>query len=72
MTIRIPEINIIDKLLTTMGKRRAVYIPEDTVQKPYGVCSARKESFLRTVLRSKNETLPAGWHYLDSFEDIKP
>ncbi len=71
MTIRIPKMNIVDRLLAIVGKRRAVYIPEDTTQKPYGVFKARKESLIRTVLRSKNETLPAGWYYLDSLEHIK-
>lgn len=72
MTINIPNMNIVDKLLAALGKRRAVYIPENAVQKPYGVSRAQKESLIRTILRSKNESLPDGWHYLDSVKQIKP
>ncbi len=70
MTIKMPKMNILDKFLAAMGKRRAVYIPENLASNHYGVVRARKESLIRTVLRSKNEDLPPGWYYLDSFKHL--
>ena len=63
MTIKIQPPNALDKIAALFGKTRAVYIPEKAMQGKYGVYMARRESILRTLLRSKNAPLSKGWQY---------
>lgn len=62
MTIKIPQPNILDKLLELLGKKRGVILPTDAYKKhgPHVYAGARRESFLKTLFRSKNEKLPKG------------
>jgi hypothetical protein len=62
MTIRIPEKTIGDKLLKTLGKKRGIHIPTEDYRQfgPYVYSTARKESFLRALLRPKDRPLPEG------------
>ncbi len=67
MTMKIPRMSIVDKLLARIGRRRAVYIPGDIDhERRYAYAWARKEPVVCTLLRPKNKALPRGWHYLDS------
>ncbi len=65
MTIRFPESTVGDKFLTLVGKKRAVWIPEDVYKKfgPFVIVQARKESFWRALARPKNQNPPEGWFY---------
>lgn len=65
MTIRFPESTVGDKFLTLVGKKRAVWIPEDVYKKfgPFVIVQARKESFWRALARPKNQKPPEGWFY---------
>ena len=71
MTVRIPHPTIGDTILAYCGKRRAVTVPGDVYQKfgPYVSLCLEKESFLRALLRSRNQDPPKGWFYVD---DIIP
>ena len=57
MTIRIPEETLADKLLTMMGKKRALSIPADVYKRfgPYVIVQAQKESFWKALARPKNQ-----------------
>ena len=68
MTIRIPRKTIGDKVLKALGKKRGVHIPAETYKQfgPYAYATAQKESFLRALLRPKNEPLPEGMVEIDS------
>ncbi len=67
MTIRLPKPSIPDHLLRAIGKKRAVYIPMPRGEKgQYAYMVARKESFLRALLRPRNRPLPDGC--VDVFE----
>jgi len=67
MTIELPKTTFADRLLALIGKRRAVRMPYEVYGKlgPYVYARALKESFLRALLRPKNEDLPEGWIYPD-------
>jgi len=66
MTVKIPRSNMMDKLLATLGKRRAVFIPDLKKELgPYVNVNARKEPFLQALLRPQNASLPDGWVYVD-------
>ena len=65
MTFRIPEENFADKILSVLGKKRALWIPEDVYKRfgQYVIVQARKESFWRALFRPQNQELPKGWFY---------
>jgi hypothetical protein len=65
MTIKIPEENFLDRLLSSMGKKRAIHIPMEIYEKygPYVYAQTKKESFWCALIRSKNQNPPAGWIY---------
>lgn len=73
MTIRFPEKSIADKILNMLGKKRVVILPQNAYETfgRYVYAKARKESFFRSLLRAKNQKLPAGYAYLDDFYEIK-
>lgn len=59
MTVKIPPENILDKILKLMGKERRVLLPEETDEiykdkGPYVQIKARRESFLKALMRSKS------------------
>lgn len=60
MTVRTPEKNILDRILSLFGKRRGVIIPDGIYQKhgPHVYAMAKRESFWRALLRPKNASLP--------------
>ena len=62
MTIKLPEPNILDRLLKVMGKKRGVYIPTDSHTKfgPYGYSRATKENIIKALLRPNDEELADG------------
>ena len=66
MTIRIPESNFADKILHLLGKERAFFVPDHSrsVFSPYAHVKAQRESFWKSLLRNRGETLPEGWTYL--------
>jgi len=65
MTFKIQERNFSDKLLTMMGKKRALRIPTDAYQRfgPYVILQAKKESSWRALARPRNQELADGWFY---------
>jgi len=65
MTVKVPEKNMVDKMLGILGKRCAVYIPNLEKREPYVYAQARKEPVLRALLRPRNAPLPDGWVYID-------
>lgn len=66
MTIKMPNKNLGDFILKFLGKKRAVYIPQNLYKTygPYVYSRAIRESFWRALFRSKNSTLQDGWTYL--------
>jgi hypothetical protein len=68
MTIRFPMRTFGDRILSSVGKRRAVFIPLVVLGK-YGIYAATKEPFLRALVRPRNQAPPEGWFYTD---DIMP
>ena len=71
MTIKIPEKSLGDRILVALGKNRAVFLPKNigiNDDARYVYAQARKEPFLKALLRSKNKQLPDGWIYIDEFE----
>ena len=55
-----------DKLLEVLGKRRAVFLPDTSKGLgPYTYVQAKKESFLKALLRPKDLPLADGWIYVD-------
>jgi hypothetical protein len=68
MTIRLPKPNVFDDILRLLGKRRAVYIPPNIDKEfgPYSIIVAKKESFIKAIISSKDRTLSEGWVFLDS------
>ena len=58
MTIKPPKLSMFDKFLIKLGKKRCMIIPQKL--KPYDYVLARKESFIRALLRSKDVDLPDG------------
>jgi len=68
MTFRIPQETFADKILSMIGKKRALWIPKDAYRQfgPYVIMQARKESFWRALLRPKNQERLDGWFYCDN------
>jgi hypothetical protein len=62
MTIKIPKPSIADKIRKLMGKKRGVILPSGEHEKlgPYTYSVAKKESFLKALLRPADEPLPNG------------
>jgi hypothetical protein len=69
MTLRIPSLSVTDRLLRILGKRRALIIPVGAYEKfgPYVIAMAKKEPFLKALLRPKAKALPPGTIDLFSF-----
>jgi len=69
MTIKIPKETPLDRLLSSMGKKRAIRIPVDLYEKygPYVYAKAEKESFWRALFRSNNQDPPEGWIHPEKF-----
>jgi len=67
MTIRLPKPDVFDDILRLLGKRRPVYIPPkvDKELGSYSIIVAKKESFIKTLISSKNRILSDGWVYLE-------
>ena len=63
MTIHIKPPSLADRLLSRLGKKRAVFIP--AADKPFGYYIAPRESFVRALLRPANRQPPKGWIYWD-------
>ncbi len=54
------------KLLTLVGKKRAVYIPKiEKDPEPYGYYVAKQESFFSALMRPRDEKPTEGWVYWD-------
>lgn len=73
MTITMPRLNIFDKILKSMGKKRGVRYPVEAYEK-YGrsaYIKATKENFWKALLRSNNKELPEGYINLYSFYDLR-
>lgn len=67
MTIALPKTTLADKLLVSIGKKRAVRLPFEAYEKlgPYVYAHAEKESFWRALMRPRNQNPPKGWVYPD-------
>ncbi len=65
MTIKLPKPKLADKILSLIGKKRAMRIPREVYEKfgPYVNAQAEKESFWRALVRPKNQDPPEGWVY---------
>ncbi len=61
MPVKIPEPNLLDRLLRKCGKTRGVVIPGNThcCHGKEQVVNCRKESILESILRSRNQELPS-------------
>jgi len=72
MTIALPKPNLGDRILFWMGKRRAIHIPMEVYKThgPYVYAQARRESFIRALLRPGNMPPPAGWIYMDDLPSV--
>lgn len=58
MTVRVPDENILDKILKLFGKEREVVIPEEADEiyrgkGPYVQIKGKRESFLKALLHKK-------------------
>jgi hypothetical protein len=62
MTIKIQPPSLADKILAYIGKKRAIFIPDD---RSGGYMVAMREGFLSALLRPKGKQPPAGWIYCD-------
>jgi hypothetical protein len=51
-------------ILSSVGKRRAVFIPPAALGK-YGIYAATKEPFFRALVKPRNQAPPEGWFYPD-------
>ena len=62
MTIRIPEPNIFDKILSFIGKKRGFTIPDNLYEEfgPYAYIQAKRESFWKALMRRGNTPPPNG------------
>ena len=67
MTIRIQPPNSADKLLALFGKKRAIFVPNDSI--PFGYYIARRENVLRALFRRAGQPPPKGWCYWDDTDD---
>ena len=72
MTIALPKHNLGDRILSLLGKRRAVHIPTASYKThgPYVYSQAMRESFIRALLRAKNTAPPEGWIYIDDLPSV--
>jgi hypothetical protein len=72
MTIKIPKKTIGDRVLKALGKKRGVRIPTETYSQfgPYVYATAKKENFVKALLRPKDEPLPEGMVALDSLDQL--
>lgn len=68
MTVKLAEPNVFDKFLRLLGKKRGVFVPENTNGSygQYGYATGKKENFLKAFLRPAGEKLPDG--FIDIFE----
>ncbi len=68
MTMLLPRRTIGDRLLSLLGKRRAIRLPSGKHKglDPYVTALFERESFLRALLRSHNRHPPQGWGYWDA------
>ena len=60
MTIKLPELNMFDRLLYSMGKKRGVILPAKT-DKDYGQYAyaiGKKENFWKALLRPRGADIP--------------
>ena len=73
MTISMPELNIFDQILKSMGKKRGVRYPVEAYEKfgQSAYIKAAKESFWRALFRARNQELPEGYIDLFSFYDLR-
>ncbi|MCK4349009.1 MAG: hypothetical protein KAW47_10365 [Thermoplasmatales archaeon] len=62
MTIRVRKPNIFDKILSCMGKKRGLIIPDNVYEEfgPYAYAQAKRESLWKALLRPTNASLPDG------------
>ena len=68
MTIRFTETTMSDKLLSVIGKKRAVRVPKDVYKRfgPYVIVQPQQESFWRALVRTRNQEPPDGWFYCEN------
>lgn len=73
MTIRMPEANIFDRFLRSIGKKRGVKFPGKTYEKfgQYVYANALKENFWKALLRPANQSLPADLVDLFQIEEFR-
>ncbi|RJR43975.1 MAG: hypothetical protein C4576_13715 [Desulfobacteraceae bacterium] len=64
MTIRLQRKNMSDRLLSKIGKKRAVFIPPGASER-HGIYMAIKEPFFRALFRTRNRKPSEGWFYPD-------
>ena len=67
MTITIEPPSLPDRILARIGKKRAVYVPDDRVG---GYMVARREGFFSALLRPKGKAPPQGWVYWDDADTV--
>ena len=62
MTIKIPPMSVADRILRYLGKRRALILPVGAYEKygPYVFARAKKEPFLKALLRPRAKEIPPG------------
>lgn len=67
MTIKLPKPAFTDRLLSFIGKKRAVRLPFEVYERvgPYVYAQAEKEPFWRALTRPNNQGPPEGWIYPD-------
>ena len=68
-----PDLNIFDKILKSIGKKRGVRYPMGVAEK-FGqsvYIKATKEKFWKALFRSKNQELPEGYIDLYSLFDFR-
>lgn len=59
MTIELPPPNILDKILSLLGKKRGILRSEEIRRDgPHTIKRARRESFLKALFRSKKKHVP--------------
>ncbi len=68
MTVQMPKSTLGDWLLSCFGRQRAVRFPLNGLHGAVYV-KAKRESFLRALLRKRNSMPPEGWFYPVSFTE---
>jgi len=77
VTIRIPDPSMGDKILNFIGKKRGLILPGEMNEqyRNHAYATARKESFWKALLRSKNTPFPENvidYHkFMINFKEIK-